>query len=78
MKNIKQKHIDLQNGIIDGLKELKKLANEVTDVLEIPVETFENVLNFPLWDYNNSDIHVEVRGGNVFLESQFEMWTKTR
>ena len=60
MKNIKQKHIDLQNDIIDRLKELKKLANEVTDVLEIPVETFENVLNFPLWDYNNSDIHVEV------------------
>lgn len=78
MKNIKQKHIDLQNDIIDGLKELKKLANEVTDVLGNPVETFENILNFPVWDYNNSDIHVEVRGDNVFLESQFEMWTKTR
>ena len=60
MKNIKQKHIDLQNDIIDRLKELKKLANEVTDVLGNPIETFENVLNFPLWDYNNSDIHVEV------------------
>lgn len=66
MKNIKQKHIDLQNDIIDGLKELKKLANEVTDVLGNPVETFENILNFPVWDYNNSDIHVEVRGDNVF------------
>lgn len=65
MKNIKQKHIDLQNDIIDRLKELKKLADEVSDVLGVSVETFENILNFPVWDYNNSDIHVEVRGDNV-------------
>lgn len=66
MKNIKQKHIDLQNDIIDRLKELKKLADEVSDVLGVSVETFENILNFPVWDYNNSDIHVEVRGDDVF------------
>ena len=66
MKNIKQKHNDLQNDIIDRLKELKKLADEVSDVLGVSVETFENILNFPVWDYNNSDIHVEVRGDDVF------------
>lgn len=66
MKNIKQKHIDLQNDIIDGLKELKKLANEVTDVLEIPVETFENILNFPVCYYSNSDIVVEIQGDSIF------------
>ena len=66
MKNIKQKHIDLQNDIIDRLKELKKLADEVSDVLGVSVETFENILNFPVWDYNNSDIRVEIQGDNVF------------
>lgn len=45
MKNIKQKHIDLQNDIIDRLKELKKLADEVSDVLGVSVETFENICN---------------------------------
>lgn len=65
MKNIKQKHIDLQNDIIDRLKELKKLADEVSDVLGVSVETFENILNFPVWDYNNSDIRVEIQGDNV-------------
>ena len=58
MKNIKQKHIDLQNDIIDRLKELKKLADEVSDVLGVSVETFENILNFPVWDYNNSDRYI--------------------
>ena len=66
MKNIKQRYIVLQNDIINRLKEFRKLAIKIGDEMGVSIETFENILNFPVCYYSNSDIVVEIQGDSIF------------